>query len=196
MPLKCAGTRIESAAVTADASCRQPRGDGRGLAAARSAGRAIGRPRAVRAAVERVVCFPRHELLGDVGDAENDRAGGPEACDKRGIGLAADTGAKARACLEGETGDGNRTLDADGHAQERTGWHKPGAMCLVLSHARVGQRAIGVEADVGIERRIERLDALQVRLDQFHRRDGRRADKARHFRCAGKDGNGHAGQSI
>ena len=72
-----------SAAVAADAAGRQARRDGRGLAAARSARRAIERPRAVGAAVQRVVGFPRHELLGDVGDAQDDGAGGAEACDQR-----------------------------------------------------------------------------------------------------------------
>ena len=188
-----------SAAVAADAACRQARGDGRGLAAARSARRAIERPRAVGAAVERVVGFPRHQLLGDVGDAEDDGAGGAESCDQRGVGLAADARAKARAGLEGQAGDGDGALDADrarpaegGRCLPAVALAKAGcrvhAMCLVLSRARVGQRAIGVEADVGVERRIERLDALQVRLDEFHRRDLLRAHQPRHFGCAAKTG--------
>ena len=152
-----------SAAVAADAARRQARGDGRGLAAARSARRAIERPRAVGAAVERVVGLPRHQLFGDVGDAEDDGAGRAEACDQRGVGLAAHAGAKARAGFEGEAGDGDGALDADGHAEE-------GDECecrvpvlgecrcrvrvhVVLGGACVGQRAVGVEADVGVERR-------------------------------------------
>ena len=66
----------------------------------------------------------------------------------------------------------------------------PGAWCrgecLVLGHARVGQRAIGVEADVGIERRIERLDSLQMRLDEFDRRDLLRAHEPRQLGGGGK----------
>ena len=72
-----------SAAVAADAAGRQARGDGRRFAAARSARRAIERPRVVRPAVERVVGLPRHELLGNVRHAEHDGARGLEACDQR-----------------------------------------------------------------------------------------------------------------
>ena len=78
----------------------------------------------------------------------------------------------------------------------RAGCLVPCAMCLVLSHARVGQRAIGVEADVGIERRIERLDALQMRLDEFDGGDLPRAHEPRQFGGGSKYRNRHFAQSI
>ena len=60
----------------------------------------------------------------------------------------------------------------------------PNAECRVPSEARprpgasrrvrrpcIGQRALGVEADVGVRARVQRLDALQVRLDELDRGD-------------------------
>ena len=64
------------AAVAADAACRKPGGNCGRLAAARSSWRPIERPRASRLAVQRVVGLPRHQLLGDVGHADDDRPGG------------------------------------------------------------------------------------------------------------------------
>ena len=66
----------------------------------------------------------------------------------------------------------------------------------VLSRACVGQRAVGVEADVGIERGIQGVDARQVRLDQFDRRDLPGAHEPRQLGRGRKHGNRHEGQSM
>lgn len=58
----------------------------------------------------------------------------------------------------------------------------------VLGHACVGQGAIGVEADVGIERGIDRVDARQMRFHEFDRGDLFRAHESRQFSCSGEEG--------
>ena len=67
---------------------------------------------------------------------------------------------------------------------------------FTFGRACIVQGPLAVQADVSVQRGIEGVNPCEVRLDQFHRRDGLRADEVRHFGCAGKDGDGHGGQSI
>ncbi len=70
------GHANRSAAVAADAPGRKAGSNRRGFTSAGSAGRSVEGPRTVGAAVERIVGLPGHQLLGDVGDADDDRTRG------------------------------------------------------------------------------------------------------------------------
>ena len=168
MPLKCAGTRIDPPPSLPTPPADRPAAMAAASPPLDSAWRAIERPRAVGVAVERVVGFPRHELLGGVGDAQDDGAGRAEPCDQRRVDFAADARAKTRAGFEGEACDGDGALDADGNAEDRIAR----AGCQVLS------------ARCGASCRVPRAGAMpcaqpRARRPARDRRRGRRTRSAR-----------------
>ena len=179
-----------AAAVAADAAGRQPRGNRGGFAAARTARRAREVPRTVGSAVERVVGLPRHQLLGNVGDAENDCARVTCAPHERGVLLPAHAAPERAAGFPGHPGDSNRALDAERNAVQRT-------QCLAVEHRRLGGArgapcTVAIDEHERIQGRIRLGDAFQMGLDELHRREFAGCDQPGHFgrgeRREGADG--------
>ena len=191
MPVKCAGTRIEPPPSLpippADSPRRSPRTRRRWIAR-----RASESPRAVGAAVQRVVGLLAHELLGDVGDAEHDRAGGAQPATRVASVSPRMPARKREPVSKGSPATEIALLMLMGTPNNvlRAGYPVPSAVpgrvhaCRALGRACVGQRAIRIEADVGVERGFVRVDACERRLHQFLRRDFLRARRARHFGCS------------
>ena len=130
-----------------------------------SAGRARQVPGAVRAAVQRVVRLPRHQLLGDVRHAQDDRAGRAGAADERGVAVIPDAATERAACLPRHSGDGNRALDAERDAvqwSERVPSQHRG-----IRVPRLPPGPFSIDEHERVQRRIERLDALEMGVHEL-----------------------------
>ena len=121
------GLADRAAGVGADRPRHQAGGDGRGAAARRPAGHALGVPRVADRAVAGVLVRRAHRELVHVGLAEHRRAGVLELLDRRGgVGrlVAVEDATAARA---GHAVHAEQVLDAERHAAERgVGCRAPG----------------------------------------------------------------------
>ena len=165
------GHANRAAAVAAHSARRHPCGDSCGLAAARSAGRALEIPRIVGAAVEQVVGFPRHQKLGSVGYAQHNCAGIFQPVTERRILRRDESGPQTRSRFATQTGTLERTLDADGNAVQRAERTTGG---FTVGHSRFRHQglepdACRVDMNVSIQLRIQPLDLREMSLGEFDR---------------------------
>jgi hypothetical protein len=175
-----------SAAIAADATRRESGRYRRRLAAARAAGGAAGIPRVTGAPVQRVVGFPRHQVLGNVGDAEDDRACFACTTHQRRVTLTAYAAPQWAARFPRHPRDRDRALDAERHAVQRP--ERLAACDCPLRGSRSRPRAVCIDEHEGVQLGIERLDTFEVSVHDVHGRHFAPGDEAGDFMCGkGRD---------
>ena len=158
-PAEAGGNANRAGAVGAERQRRQSRRDGGRSAASRSTRRAREIPRVARLPEQGIVGRAAPGELGEVGPAHEDRAGGPQPRDARGILGRDELRQQARAERGPLAGRPEVVLDRHGNAVERA--ERPAGHHRVLGRACVGQGPLGVDEDVGAQPRVQSLDALQ-----------------------------------
>ena len=133
--------------------------DGRRSAAGRPTRRAREIPWVARLAEQGIVGRAAPGELGEVGPAHEDRAGRPQPRHARGILGRDEVRQQARAEGGPLAGRPEIVLDRHGNAVERA--ERPAGHHRLLGRARLGQRSLGVDEDVGAQPRVQSLDALQ-----------------------------------
>jgi hypothetical protein len=164
-----------------------PAGHRRG-AARGAAARAAVIVRVAGAAVHRVAALIVRQELGDVGAAEQDRAGGAQAPHHRTVALRPVVGERLRPHGGQDAGDFVAVLERKRHTVQRPPDFAARERRVGL--ARTLSRAIEVERDHGVEARIALRDALRVQVERFQRGALALADRAcdRQQGCVGQVG--------
>ena len=176
------GVAQRAAVVVAEPQRRHAAGEGGRLAAAGAAGRAVGVPGVERRAPEAALAVPAHAEIRHVGAAGHDRARRAQPLDRRSVAL------RVRLCEAGDAvrgrgpGDLDVLLDGAGHAVERP--ERLAARERLVGAAGGSERLLGEHDGDGVEARVDRLDACEVRLDGLARRDVARADRRGELRGA------------
>ena len=162
-PAEMRGHTDGASAITTHSSSGTARGDCRSFTAARPARRARQGPGIIGAAIENIVRLPRHQQLGRVGHAHNDRSSSAQAGDQRRI--AGCNQACSQACPRFATKPGNldRTLDADWNPMQRSHRFPPHHSCFC--RLRLTTSTFGVELHKRIQLRIQRLDSRQMSIE-------------------------------
>jgi len=171
-----------SAEVVAQAERTHPGGQGRGFAAARPARGTLRVPRVAGQAMQRRVGVDAQAEVRQVGTADGDRAGRAQLFHLRGV----DRGDRLSQGRDRLGSGGARQVDVLlDRARDAVQRAKAGA----VRHRPVGrvrgrEGLVWEEADDGVELRVDRLDAIQVRLDNLAAVDFAIADQSREFDSA------------
>ncbi len=167
------GDADRSAAVTAHPARRTSRRDCGRFPTTRSSSGTRQIPGIIGTPIEKIVRLPRHEQLGGVGHAQDDRSRIAQASHQRRVGVSDVSRTQFRPRLAAHSRHVNRTLDADGNAVQ---W----AQILVLHHRRLSlaclsERSSIIKLHKSIDFRIQFLDPSQMRFNYF---DGRNFPRA------------------
>ena len=165
-----------TADVVAQADRRHARGQRRGFAATRPAGRQVGVPRVPGEPAQRAVGVDAQAEVGQVGPPDRDGSRGPHALDDGGVGRGHGVGQRRHALGGGRALHVDVLLDREGHPVE----HAQGLACrpaLVGAPGR-GERRLGQHDGDGVQGRVHRLDALEVGGHDLLRRHRSGGDEA------------------
>ena len=169
-----------SAGVAAGRTRTEECGDGGARSAARSTGHAVERPRIARRSVPRIVRRRAGGELVRVALADEDGARFLETAHAVRVFGRHVVPVERRPVRRANAGGVEDVLDPDRHAVERAA----PASGLQLSFGAACRRTrLGRHhGDERVQRRIEAIDAREVRVGHFHRGDGARAHEARELR--------------
>ena len=162
------GLADRTAGVGAGGRRREKRGDGGGRSARGAAGNTSGIPGIARDAEIRGLGRRAHGELVHVRLAEDDRAGGVETLDHRGVVGADEIVEHLRAAGRQPACGAEDVLLRERNPGERPGFAR---RALLVGGPGLREGPLRVDGDVGPDFRIDPLDAVEVEPNQFDRRD-------------------------
>ncbi len=194
MPQKCAGSRIDPPPSLPTPPAESPAAIAAASPPLDPPAVRVEIPGIVGAAIKKIVGLPGHQQFGRISDAKNYSSGRAQTRHERRIHSGDVSSAQTRTSFAAMSGNINRRLYGNGDTMQRPKFVFVSILAQnrLLCVPRLSQHSLRLAIDERVQLGIDALDAIEVSLRHFHRRNFSAANLRRDFTRRRKSAKGHA----